>query len=78
MVEQVLRPHVMITPKGVIPRLFLDLYGAHMMTSIIKQITTLGVDVEHIPGGCTRLCPPVDIAVNKPFKHEFASSGKIG
>ncbi|KAI2494837.1 pogo transposable element with KRAB domain [Fragilaria crotonensis] len=60
----------MTTPKGVIPILFLDLYGANMMTSIIEQITALGVDVEHIPGGCTGLSPPVDIAVNKPFKHE--------
>lgn len=44
-----------------------------------SKLLLFGVDVEHIPGGCTGLCPPVDIAVNKPFKHdEFACSGKIG
>ena len=28
----------------------------------------LGVEVQHIPGGCTSLCQPVDIGFNKPFK----------
>lgn len=42
-----------------------------MMTSIVEQITALGVEVEHIPGGCTDLCQPVDIGVNKPFKHQI-------
>jgi DDE superfamily endonuclease len=32
------------------------------------MIQGLGVQVEHIPGGCTYLCQPVDIGVNKPFK----------
>jgi hypothetical protein len=70
-VEQVLKPHVMTAPEGVIPILFLDSYRAHMMTSVVKQITALGVEVEHIPGGCTGLCQPVDIGVNKPFKHRI-------
>lgn len=58
------------TMYAVIPILFLDLYRAHMMTSIVEQITALGVEVEHIPGGCT-LCQPIDIGVNKPFKHQI-------
>ena len=28
----------------------------------------MGVEVIHIPGGCTSLCQPVDVGFNKPFK----------
>lgn len=38
------------------------------MASVVTRIQDLGVEVEHIPGGCTPLCQPVDIGVNKPFK----------
>jgi hypothetical protein len=39
-----------------------------MMGSVVNAIQELGVEVEHIPGGCTSLCQPVDVGVNKPFK----------
>ena len=39
-----------------------------MMHSIVNAIQDLGVEVEHIPGGCTSLSHPVDIGINKPFK----------
>jgi hypothetical protein len=39
-----------------------------MMKSTLNAIEDLGVKVEHIPGGCTSLCQPVDVGVNKPFK----------
>ena len=39
-----------------------------MMRSVVEAIQQLGVEVEHIPGGCTYLTQPVDIGVNKPFK----------
>ena len=38
------------------------------MGSVVTAIQNLGVEVEHIPGGCTYLCQPVDVGVNKPFK----------
>jgi hypothetical protein len=38
------------------------------MGSVIQRIQELGVEVQHIPGGCTSLCQPVDVGFNKPFK----------
>ena len=38
------------------------------MNLVVNVIQDLGVEVEHIPGGCTSLCQPVDIGINKPFK----------
>jgi hypothetical protein len=70
-VDQVLRPHVESAPPGVLPILFLDSYRCHMMASVVSKIQDLGVEVEHIPGGCTSLCQPVDIGVNKPFKNRI-------
>jgi hypothetical protein len=42
-----------------------------MMASVVCKIQDLGVEVEHIPGGCTALCQPVDIGINKPFKNRL-------
>jgi hypothetical protein len=39
------------------------------MGDIVKLIQDAGIDVLHIPGGCTYLCQPLDIGVNKTFKH---------
>jgi hypothetical protein len=39
-----------------------------MMASVVTRIQELGVEVMHIPGGCTSLCQPVDVGFNKPFK----------
>ena len=67
-VQQVLKPYVKDAPIGIVPLLFLDSYRCHMMGSVVTAIQELGVEVEHIPGGCTSLCQPVDVGVNKPFK----------
>ena len=67
-VEKILKPYVDDAPDGVIPILFLDSYRCHIMGSVVMGIQNLGVKVEHIPGGCTYLCQPVDVGVNKPFK----------
>ena len=40
-----------------------------MMALVVGKIQELGIEVQHIPGGCTSLCQPVDIGVNKPFKN---------
>jgi hypothetical protein len=39
-----------------------------MMASVVYKIQELGVEVKHIPGGCTSLCQPVDVSFIKPFK----------
>jgi hypothetical protein len=67
-VEEVLAPNVMPAPEDIIPLLILDSYQCHMMVSVVYKIQELGVEVKHIPGGCTSLCQPVDVGFNKPFK----------
>ena len=67
-IDKVLKPYVNTAPPGVVPLLFLDSYRCHMMKATVNAIEDLGVQVEHIPGGCTSLCQPVDVGVNKPFK----------
>ena len=67
-VDTVLKPYVDTAPDDVVPILFLDSYRCHMMNSVVNAIQDLGVEVEHIPGGCTLLCQPVDIGINKTFK----------
>jgi hypothetical protein len=42
-----------------------------MMASVVQMIQELGVEVQHIPGGCTSLCQPVDVGFNKPFKNRM-------
>jgi len=64
----VLAPYVKTAPDHIIPLLVLDSYRCHMMASVIQAIQELGVEVAHIPGGCTSLCQPVDVGFNKPFK----------
>ena len=67
-VEQILKPYIDTAPEDVVPILFLDSYRCHIMASVVNEIQALGVEVEHIPGGCTYLCQPVDIGINKPYK----------
>ncbi len=70
-VDQVLCPYIETVPAGVLPILFLDSYSCHMMVSVVGMIQDLGVEVEHISGGCTSLCQPVDIGVNNRFKNRI-------
>ena len=60
--------YVAMAPDHVVPILILDMYRCHMMPSVVQMIQELGVEVQHIPGGCTSLCQPVDVGFNKPFK----------
>ena len=39
-----------------------------MIASVVNKIQDLGCEVDHIPGGCTGLCQPVDVGINKPLK----------
>lgn len=70
-VQKVLKPYIATAPEDIVPILFLDSYRCHMMASVVQEIQELGVEVEHIPGGCTGLCQPVDVGVNKPFKNRI-------
>jgi hypothetical protein len=67
-VEEVLMPYIATAPDHIVPLLILDSYCCHMMGSIIQRIQELGVEVQHIPGGCTSVCQPINIGFNKPFK----------
>jgi hypothetical protein len=67
-VNKVLAPYVAMAPDHVVPILILDMYRCHMMSSVVQMIQELGVEVQHIPGGCTSLCQPEDVGFNKPFK----------
>jgi hypothetical protein len=65
----VLKPYVETAPDGVRPILFLDSYRCHLMASVVNVIEAMGVQVEHIPGGCTGLCQPIDVGIGKPLKN---------
>ena len=67
-VDGPLKAYVNQAPDGIIPILILDSYRCHMMSSVVHRIQEMGVEVIHIPGGCTGLCQPVDVGFNKPFK----------
>ena len=67
-VEGPLKAHIEQAPDGIIPLLILDSYRCHMMALVVNWIQEMGVEVIHIPGGCTGLCQPVDVGFNKPFK----------
>ncbi len=42
-------------PAGIVPVILLDSYRCYMMDSVINAIKDLGIEVIHIPGGCTGL-----------------------
>ena len=67
-VDGPLKAYVDTAPEGIVPLLILDSYRCHMMASVVQRIQEMGVEVIHIPGGCTGLCQPVDVGFNKPFK----------
>jgi hypothetical protein len=61
-------PYVATAPDDIVPLLVLNSYQCHMMALVVQMIQELGVEVKHIPGGCTPLCQPVNIGFNKPFE----------
>jgi hypothetical protein len=77
-VEKVLKPYVLEAPDNVVPLLLLDSYRCHMMASVVGLIQELGVEVEHIPGGCTSLCQPIDVGVNRSLKNWIRIIGNNG
>ena len=55
-------------PEGMIPVILLDSYRCHMMALVVSWIEAMGVEVIHVPGGCTGLCQPLVVSVNRSFK----------
>jgi hypothetical protein len=55
----------------IVPIHVLYAYRVHMMGTIVNRIQSLGIEVVHIPPGCTYLCQPVDVGVNKSIKIEM-------
>ena len=68
-VDSVLKPWALGAPDGVRPLLMLDSYRCHTLASVREAIQASGVELVVIPGGCTCLCQPVDVGINKPFKN---------
>ena len=66
-INQVLIPWKMTKPPGAIPILVLDMYCIHMMGTM-NGIQSLGMEVLYILAGCTYLCQPVDVGLNKSIK----------
>ncbi len=50
------------------PILVLDAHRVHEMGLVVKRIQSMGIEVVHVPTGCTYLCQPVDVRINKPIK----------
>jgi hypothetical protein len=76
-VEEMLAPYVATAPEDSIPLLILDSYQCYMMASVVYKIQDLGVEVKHIPGGCTSLCQPFDLGFNKPFNMRISTHGYL-
>jgi hypothetical protein len=71
-IEKCLLPWKETLPPGVTPLLILDSFRVHMMGSVVEKIQGIGIEVQYIPGGCTYLCQPIDVGVNKPIKNKMA------
>jgi hypothetical protein len=69
--ELVLIPWKNSRDPSVTPLLILDAYRVHMMGLIVNRIQALGIEVQHIPAGCTYLCQPVDVGINCSIKKEM-------
>ena len=68
-VDRVLKSWSETVPENIMPYLLLDSYKVHLMTTVTRQIETLGIEVDHIPGGCMGLAQPIDIEIGKHFKN---------
>ncbi len=69
-IEEVLKLYLVVNPPppGIVPVILLHAYQCHMMASVTNAIADLGIEIISIPGGCTGLCQPLDVRINKPFK----------
>ena len=70
-IDLVLIPWKNSRDPSITPLLILDAYRVHMMGSIVNRIQALGIEVQHIPAGCTYLCQPMDVGINRSIKKEM-------
>ena len=75
-IDLVLIPWKNMKSPGIVPTLILDVYCIHMMGSIVNCIQLLGIEVIHIPAGCTYLCQPVVMGINKSIKNGMQDKWK--
>lgn len=68
-IDKVIKPWAESAPDGIVPMLLLDSYRCHLMSSVVHAIQDIGVEVVHVPGGCTGLAQPLDVGYNKPLKN---------
>ena len=71
-IELCISPWKDTLPPQAVPLLILDSFCVHMMGPIVAKIQSMGFEVQHIPGGCTYLCHPIDVGMNKPIKNLVA------
>lgn len=62
-VNLVLKPYEQTAPSNVWPK-----HHCNMLGDVVSKTQKLEVVVQHIQGGCTSYCQPVDLGFNKPFK----------
>ncbi len=55
-VNEMLAPYVAMAPDDIVSLLVLVSYQCHMIALVVEMVQELGVEVKHIPGGCTPLC----------------------
>ena len=72
-INKILIPRKNTTEPTIMPLLIPDAYPIHMMGSIVNWIQALGIEVQHILGGCMHLCQPVDVGGNKPINKEMTT-----
>jgi hypothetical protein len=65
-INSVLKPYIEHKPAACV---LLDDYNPHKIPSVTKRIESLGADVNILPGGYTCVLQPLDVGINKPFKH---------
>ena len=56
------------TPKGIILVILLGMYCCYIIILVINSIKDVEMEVDENPGGCTRVCQPADVRINKPLK----------
>ena len=54
-----------------VPVLVLDSFSVHTKAETVNAIENIGCDVIIIPPGCTYLCQPVDVGINRSLKQEM-------
>ena len=65
-IEVCLMPWKNTLPPTVVPLLILDSFCPHMIGPVVETIPC--IEVQYILGGCTYLCQPINIGVNRPLK----------